>query len=122
MNPETTPERGEGHLDDTKSTTKDETTERWRRTAIAAFYRAEARGFEPGRELEDWLAAEHEVDAAASDHTVGDAPPTLASDQRREPQSEQVKQPSTRKQSAAKSASRSRKTTRSMGTDIGGMA
>jgi len=37
--------------------------ERWRRTAIAAYYRAEARGFAPGGELEDWLAAEREVDA-----------------------------------------------------------
>jgi hypothetical protein len=29
----------------------------------AAYLRAEARGFEPGHELEDWLAAEHEIDA-----------------------------------------------------------
>jgi hypothetical protein len=29
----------------------------------AAYLRAQARGFEPGHELEDWLAAEHEVDA-----------------------------------------------------------
>jgi len=29
----------------------------------AAYFRAQARGFEPGHELEDWLAAEHEVDA-----------------------------------------------------------
>ncbi len=29
----------------------------------AAYFRAQARGFEPGRELEDWLAAEHDVDA-----------------------------------------------------------
>lgn len=29
----------------------------------AAYLRAQARGFEPGQELEDWLAAEHEVDA-----------------------------------------------------------
>ncbi|MDP1658536.1 MAG: DUF2934 domain-containing protein [Methylotenera sp.] len=26
-----------------------------------AYYKAEARGFEPGHELEDWLAAEAEV-------------------------------------------------------------
>jgi hypothetical protein len=31
--------------------------------AEAAYYRAERRGFEPGRETEDWLAAEAEVDA-----------------------------------------------------------
>lgn len=36
---------------------------RQRRIAIAAYYRAEARGFAPGWELEDWLAAEAEVDA-----------------------------------------------------------
>ena len=29
----------------------------------AAYARAEARGFVPGHELEDWLAAEREVDA-----------------------------------------------------------
>jgi len=29
----------------------------------AAYHRAEARGFEPGHELEDWLSAEAEVDA-----------------------------------------------------------
>jgi hypothetical protein len=31
--------------------------------AEAAFYRAEKRGFTPGHEQEDWLAAEAEVDA-----------------------------------------------------------
>jgi hypothetical protein len=30
--------------------------------AIAAYYRAERRGFAPGNELADWLAAEREVD------------------------------------------------------------
>jgi hypothetical protein len=37
--------------------------ERERLIALAAYYRAERRGFEPGRELEDWLEAEAEVDA-----------------------------------------------------------
>lgn len=32
--------------------------------AQAAYYRAERRGFQPGHEAEDWLAAEHEVDTA----------------------------------------------------------
>jgi hypothetical protein len=32
--------------------------------AEAAYFRAEKRGFAPGHEAEDWLAAEHEVDAA----------------------------------------------------------
>lgn len=29
--------------------------------AILAYYKAQARGFEPGHELEDWLLAEAEV-------------------------------------------------------------
>ena len=32
------------------------------RIAERAYWRAERRGFEPGRELEDWLHAEREVD------------------------------------------------------------
>jgi hypothetical protein len=31
------------------------------RIATAAYYKAEARGFEPGHEVEDWLAAEAEL-------------------------------------------------------------
>ena len=31
--------------------------------AEAAFFRAEERGFTPGHEVEDWLAAESEVDS-----------------------------------------------------------
>lgn len=31
--------------------------------AEAAYYRAEKRGFEPGHDTEDWIAAEAEVDA-----------------------------------------------------------
>jgi hypothetical protein len=34
---------------------------RHQRIAIAAYYRAELRGFEPGYEMEDWLEAEREV-------------------------------------------------------------
>jgi hypothetical protein len=32
-------------------------------TAERAYFRAERRGFAPGHELEDWLAAEREVEA-----------------------------------------------------------
>jgi hypothetical protein len=32
--------------------------------SAAAYYRAEARGFEPGHELDDWIEAEREVAAA----------------------------------------------------------
>jgi hypothetical protein len=37
----------------------------WRQTLIAqaAYYRSERRGFEPGHEQEDWLAAEQAIDA-----------------------------------------------------------
>jgi len=34
--------------------------------AEAAYYRAEARGFAPGNEVGDWLAAEHDVDVRIS--------------------------------------------------------
>ncbi|WP_295447045.1 DUF2934 domain-containing protein [uncultured Thiodictyon sp.] len=37
----------------------------------AAYYRAEARGFEPGHELEDWVAAEQDV--IAYHYPVGEA-------------------------------------------------
>jgi hypothetical protein len=38
-----------------------EEADRHRRIAIAAYYRAERRGFSPGEEMEDWLAAEAAV-------------------------------------------------------------
>lgn len=38
--------------------------ERERRIRIAAYLKAERRGFAAGHELDDWLSAEHEVDAA----------------------------------------------------------
>ena len=37
--------------------------DRERRIAVAAYLRAERRGFVPGAELEDWLDAENEVDS-----------------------------------------------------------
>jgi hypothetical protein len=39
------------------------------RIAAAAYERAERRGFAPGFELDDWLAAEREVDAAIAAET-----------------------------------------------------
>ena len=36
--------------------------DRYRMIAEAAYYRAESRGFEGGRDLDDWLAAEMEID------------------------------------------------------------
>jgi hypothetical protein len=37
--------------------------ERFGRIREAAYFRAELRGFQPGREAEDWSAAEWQVDA-----------------------------------------------------------
>lgn len=37
--------------------------ERYERIAEAAYYRAEQRDFAPGHEVEDWLAAEKEIDS-----------------------------------------------------------
>ena len=48
--------------------------ERRRRIAIAAYLRAEARGFAPGCELDDWLEAERQVDediGAAANSATG---------------------------------------------------
>jgi hypothetical protein len=39
--------------------------ERWSMIAENAYYRAERRGFLPGYEIEDWLAAEAEIDGPA---------------------------------------------------------
>lgn len=35
--------------------------ERWAVIAVAAYFRAEKRGFAPGGELQDWLDAEREI-------------------------------------------------------------
>ena len=42
-------------------------------TAERAYFRAERRGFVPGHELEDWLAAEREVEAL-----LAEPPPEVA--------------------------------------------
>jgi hypothetical protein len=38
------------------------------RIAIAAYYNAERRGFQPGREVEDWLEAEKQVDRESGEN------------------------------------------------------
>jgi hypothetical protein len=45
--------------------------------AEAAYYRAERRCFEPGHELEDWLAAEGEIDGMSTGNAVLPAAPEL---------------------------------------------
>ena len=45
------------------TTSKPQTSdERWKMIAIAAYHKAEQRGFAPGSELQDWAEAEKEVD------------------------------------------------------------
>jgi hypothetical protein len=44
---------------------KTPTEERARHIREAAYFKAERRGFAPGHELEDWVAAEQEVDRAS---------------------------------------------------------
>lgn len=41
-------------------------TEREQMVAIAAYYRAEQRGFSSGQEMEDWLRAEKEIKSFAA--------------------------------------------------------
>ena len=109
MNPETAAERGKGDLESKDSI--EDANARWHRTAVAAFYRAEARGFAPGGELEDWLAAERELDVQSP------APAAFPADV------EPVTRPQRPQGSAAKGPSRSRKSESSTGRrHIGGMA
>ena len=44
----------------------DRQTDRHEEIARAAYQRAEERGFEPGHAVDDWLAAEKEIDARAA--------------------------------------------------------
>jgi len=44
-----------------------------------AYYLAEQRGFEPGREMDDWLVAERDVERSSVSHT-GEEGPTLCGD------------------------------------------
>ena len=44
---------------------RSDASERLDRIAMAAYYNAERRGFEPGHELEDWLDAEKSIDGEA---------------------------------------------------------
>ena len=43
--------------------------ERWRMIAVAAYHKAEQRGFAPGHAVDDWLAAEREIDALLGDRS-----------------------------------------------------
>jgi hypothetical protein len=47
----------------------------------AAYFRAERRGFAPGGEFDDWLAAEFEVDARLAGRTADDEPVAQADEE-----------------------------------------
>jgi hypothetical protein len=63
--PRRTPQQGETFIENALPETRSagRTGDRNAMIADAAWFRAEKRGFAPGHELEDWLAAEREVDA-----------------------------------------------------------
>jgi hypothetical protein len=65
--------------------------------AERAYYRAEKRGFVPGHELEDWLAAERELAALGA---ARDAPSSVKSAQP-EPAKKPAKKRTGRKKAAA---------------------
>ena len=46
---------------DSKSQSAPNELDRTSEIALAAYYKAEARGYEPGHELQDWLEAEADV-------------------------------------------------------------
>lgn len=50
--------------------------------ALVAFLRSEARGFAPGNEIDDWLAAEREIDARAVHHPAGQGKNVAAASRR----------------------------------------
>lgn len=53
--------------DEKQPTPAEKEAERRRRIAVEAYYNAERRGFEEGREIDDWLEAERHVDTRASE-------------------------------------------------------
>lgn len=55
----------------TRSDTYIEPDRRRSMIAEAAYYYSERRGFDPGHELDDWLAAETQIEAAP---TLGESP------------------------------------------------
>ena len=56
---------------------KDRTADHQARVALAAYFIAEKRGFEPGHELDDWLAAEAAVARAEQQPRVTNALPII---------------------------------------------
>jgi len=97
---------------------------RWQRTAVAAFFRAEARGFAPGMELDDWLAAEQET---ASGLKQVPTVPEAAPKKRTRPKSDMElavapSDSSRKKRATSKRASSSRQSQAGLSTREGGVA
>ena len=53
---------GERDESEGRARSRSELEERHKSIAVAAYYRAELRGFARGLELDDWLAAEKDID------------------------------------------------------------
>jgi hypothetical protein len=51
-------------------TTSRDARDHFHRIAVCAYYKAQALGFEPGHELENWLAAEAELAQSQRDHQM----------------------------------------------------
>ncbi|MCK4842855.1 MAG: DUF2934 domain-containing protein [Methylococcales bacterium] len=54
-------ENVENIVQETPAISKNEEGGRQYEIAMAAFFKAERRGFAPGRELNDWLEAKHDI-------------------------------------------------------------
>ena len=138
MNADDTPAAGKGDGNASSPSVVDAHA-RWQRTAVAAFFLAEARGFAPGCELDDWLAAERMIDASliapsvAADALVAatplDAEPVAAAPVKRARKSAAKAavagvDPAPKKVAATarKGSSRTRKTKPGIDADLGGMA
>lgn len=137
MHSDDTPAAGKRH-DVTTTVPVVDAHERWQRTAVTAFFLAEARGFVPGHELEDWFSAERMVDAAltATAVAVGDGVPATSKEVKPVPDKPVRRarrstakpaatgvEPAPKKKAAKarKSPSRTRKSPPGIG-DLGGMA
>lgn len=126
MNTDNPPAQGKGVID-TVLTDGDEDFERWQRTAVAAFFRAEARGFTPGHELDDWLTAERELAAVPAAEKAlevsGAIAPSLDAAGMSKQVSARAPQATAVEPSAkSKRVTRARKTKPGSETRLGGMA
>ena len=138
MNTDEATARTMGSTQATASSMGVDAHEPWQRTAIAAFFLAEARGFDPGHELDDWLIAERLVDAALLATAVSEdtlttveqsalTPPPVSAKRSRKPSEKSmaagIEQPPKKKATAdRKAASRTRKTKPGIEVDLGGTA